>query len=174
MQYPSPVLPLGFRDIGFGRVVSVFAALLINGSLSYATQDGWLPDPWFSIQSNNIHQRACCPPATLIMHKQQEPPLRSRMQELGKEFACIFQPLLSAPGAADRTARSEGDEGSAAPGAREQHTVYVTLWVRKAALAAFQKAQRRQQARELSTVTRFLVLRSLVLHGGAPAHAAAL
>lgn len=46
----------GFRAIGFGWIISFLGMLLINGSMSYATQPSWLPSPVFSIHIKNMHK----------------------------------------------------------------------------------------------------------------------
>jgi peroxygenase len=46
----------GFRKIGFNPIVSFLAMPVIHGPFSWLTQSSWLPDPWFGINTNNIHQ----------------------------------------------------------------------------------------------------------------------
>ncbi|KAK9827453.1 hypothetical protein WJX74_003320 [Apatococcus lobatus] len=46
----------GFRKLGYNVVVSFLAIFFIHGSFSYASQGTWLPDPFFSINTNNIHK----------------------------------------------------------------------------------------------------------------------
>jgi Caleosin related protein len=51
--------PAGFRKIGFNPLIALAAVPVIHGSLSYPTQPGFIPDMWFSINTNNIHK--CVP-----------------------------------------------------------------------------------------------------------------
>ncbi|MCO5571602.1 hypothetical protein L7F22_025348 [Adiantum nelumboides] len=46
----------GFRAIGFNYLISFFGMVLINGTMSYATQPSWLPSPVFSIHIRNMHK----------------------------------------------------------------------------------------------------------------------
>lgn len=46
----------GFRKIGFNPLIALAAVPVIHGSLSYPTQPGFIPDIWFSINTNNIHK----------------------------------------------------------------------------------------------------------------------
>ncbi|KAK9918518.1 hypothetical protein WJX75_004673 [Coccomyxa subellipsoidea] len=46
----------GFHKIGFNVFLSAFAVLVIHGTFSYPSQEGWLPDPFFSVKINNIHK----------------------------------------------------------------------------------------------------------------------
>ncbi len=46
----------GFHKIGFNFVISFLAAIIIHGGFSWLTQNSWLPDPWFSIRTANIHR----------------------------------------------------------------------------------------------------------------------
>ncbi|EIE19761.1 Caleosin-domain-containing protein [Coccomyxa subellipsoidea C-169] len=46
----------GFHKIGFNIFLSAFAVLVIHGTFSYPSQDGWFPDPFFSVKINNIHK----------------------------------------------------------------------------------------------------------------------
>ncbi len=55
------MLRAGFRRIGFGRFISFLAVLFIHGSFSYPSQNSWLPDPLFSINTENIHRHGTCP-----------------------------------------------------------------------------------------------------------------
>jgi hypothetical protein len=46
----------GFRRIGFNIPLSMFAVLVIHGTFSYPSQDSWLPDPFLSVKTANIHR----------------------------------------------------------------------------------------------------------------------
>eukprot|EP01018_Ginkgo_biloba_P037052 Gb_39632 [translate_table: standard] len=46
----------GFRAIGFSIPTSLFAAVFINLTLSYATLPGWIPSPLLPIYIENIHR----------------------------------------------------------------------------------------------------------------------
>ncbi|XP_039000267.1 probable peroxygenase 3 [Hibiscus syriacus] len=46
----------GMRNLGFGRIESFFAAIVINMALSYSTLSGWLPDLHFPIYIDRIHK----------------------------------------------------------------------------------------------------------------------
>ncbi|GBG78537.1 hypothetical protein CBR_g27762 [Chara braunii] len=46
----------GFRALGFNFLISLAAAIVINGTMSYMTLDGWLPSPFFVIVIRNIHK----------------------------------------------------------------------------------------------------------------------
>ncbi|KAF9184226.1 hypothetical protein BGZ51_003471 [Haplosporangium sp. Z 767] len=46
----------GFRAIGFNILLSLFAAYVIHGGLSYPTCPSWLPDPFFRIWVRRIHK----------------------------------------------------------------------------------------------------------------------
>jgi peroxygenase len=45
-----------FRRLGHSIFNAIIAVLLINVSLSYSTQDSWIPDPFFTIKVKNIHR----------------------------------------------------------------------------------------------------------------------
>eukprot|EP00891_Asterochloris_glomerata_P008320 jgi/Astpho2/8320/Aster-01392 len=47
----------GFRLQGAPVWMATFAVPFIHGSFSYATQPGWLPDPFFSIHTDRIHKQ---------------------------------------------------------------------------------------------------------------------
>ena len=59
---PSDWLPAGFRRIGFGRLISFLAVPVIHGTFSYPSQNTWLPDPLFSINTDNMHRSVHRPP----------------------------------------------------------------------------------------------------------------
>jgi peroxygenase len=44
------------RKWGWGIFLSALAAFIINVNLSYPTQPGWLPDPFFRIYIDNVHK----------------------------------------------------------------------------------------------------------------------
>jgi len=46
----------GFRALGYSPTISVLAAIVINGSFSYPTYDGWIPDPRFPIYLEKVHR----------------------------------------------------------------------------------------------------------------------
>ncbi|KAJ3534037.1 hypothetical protein NMY22_g7091 [Coprinellus aureogranulatus] len=46
----------GFREIKFGILLSLLAMVIIHGGLSYMTQSGLLPDPFFRLQIKNMHR----------------------------------------------------------------------------------------------------------------------
>ncbi|CAI5498215.1 unnamed protein product [Closterium sp. Naga37s-1] len=46
----------GFRAVGFNMLLSFFGMLIINGSFSYFTLDGWIPSPFFPIYIRNAHK----------------------------------------------------------------------------------------------------------------------
>jgi peroxygenase len=46
----------GFRALGYSPTISVLAAIVINGSFSYPTYDGWIPDPRFPIYLSKVHR----------------------------------------------------------------------------------------------------------------------
>ncbi|EFJ33827.1 hypothetical protein SELMODRAFT_167445 [Selaginella moellendorffii] len=46
----------GFRAIGFNFVLAFIGMLFINGSMSYATLESWIPSPLFPIYIKNIHK----------------------------------------------------------------------------------------------------------------------
>ncbi|KAJ3370649.1 hypothetical protein GGF31_003963 [Allomyces arbusculus] len=46
----------GFRALGFNLLFSIFAIFMINGTMAYATQDSWIPDPRFRLYIKNIHK----------------------------------------------------------------------------------------------------------------------
>lgn len=46
----------GFRALGYSPTISVLAAIVINGSFSYPTYDGWIPDPRFPIYLDKVHR----------------------------------------------------------------------------------------------------------------------
>ncbi|KNE61881.1 calcium-binding protein 1 [Allomyces macrogynus ATCC 38327] len=46
----------GFRALGFNLLFSVMAIFMINGTMAYATQDSWIPDPRFRVYIKNIHK----------------------------------------------------------------------------------------------------------------------
>lgn len=47
---------IGFRRLGFGRILSTIAVPFIHGSFSYPTSPSILPDPFFRIWLKNIHR----------------------------------------------------------------------------------------------------------------------
>lgn len=46
----------GCRALGFNMILSLLIALVVNGTMSYATLPGWLPSPLFPIYVHNIHK----------------------------------------------------------------------------------------------------------------------
>ncbi|KAK9809514.1 hypothetical protein WJX73_007320 [Symbiochloris irregularis] len=46
----------GFCNIGFPRIMSFIAIFVIHGTFSYWSQDSWMPDPFFSLLTKNIHR----------------------------------------------------------------------------------------------------------------------
>ncbi|TKW05394.2 hypothetical protein SEVIR_7G171700v4 [Setaria viridis] len=46
----------GCRALGFNMIMSFLIALIVNGTMSYATLPGWLPSPLFPIYVHNIHK----------------------------------------------------------------------------------------------------------------------
>jgi peroxygenase len=46
----------GFREIGFGFILSFIAIFFIHGSFSYATAPSWIPDPFFRIWTKRMHK----------------------------------------------------------------------------------------------------------------------
>ncbi|KAJ3359223.1 hypothetical protein GGF32_009516 [Allomyces javanicus] len=46
----------GFRALGFNLLFSIMAIFMINGTMAYATQDSWIPDPRFRVYIKNIHK----------------------------------------------------------------------------------------------------------------------
>jgi peroxygenase len=46
---------IGFRRLGYNRLISIFSVFIINGAMSYPSQDSWIPDPLFSILIKNIN-----------------------------------------------------------------------------------------------------------------------
>ncbi|KAK6442511.1 hypothetical protein LTR95_001251 [Oleoguttula sp. CCFEE 5521] len=44
------------RKWGWSMLLSIIVVAIIHGGLSYPTQRGWLPDPFFSIRIDNIHK----------------------------------------------------------------------------------------------------------------------
>ncbi|KAL1581977.1 hypothetical protein WHR41_09450 [Cladosporium halotolerans] len=53
--YPQDTL-IACRKWGWGIFLSALATFIINVNLSYPTQSGWLPDPFFRIYINNVHK----------------------------------------------------------------------------------------------------------------------
>eukprot|EP00879_Flechtneria_rotunda_P028503 GHRR01030626.1.p1 GENE.GHRR01030626.1~~GHRR01030626.1.p1 ORF type:complete len:149 (-),score=21.49 GHRR01030626.1:195-641(-) len=47
---------IGFRRLGFGRVISTLAVPFIHGSFSYPSCPTILPDPFFRIYLKNFHR----------------------------------------------------------------------------------------------------------------------
>ncbi|KIZ07200.1 hypothetical protein MNEG_0751 [Monoraphidium neglectum] len=47
---------VGFRRIGFNRIISFLAVPFIHGSFSYPTGLSWIPDPFFRIHIKNMHK----------------------------------------------------------------------------------------------------------------------
>ncbi|KAI0789171.1 Caleosin related protein-domain-containing protein [Abortiporus biennis] len=47
---------LGFYAIGWSIFLSLFATLFVHFGLSYSTQTSWIPDPFFRINTANIHR----------------------------------------------------------------------------------------------------------------------
>ncbi|KAI9816253.1 MAG: hypothetical protein M1827_001854 [Pycnora praestabilis] len=47
---------IGFRNFGWGLILSIYATFLINAFLSYPTSPSILPDPFFRIYLQNIHK----------------------------------------------------------------------------------------------------------------------
>jgi hypothetical protein len=45
----------GFHALGFGILLSLFAAFIIHANFSYPTLDTWIPDPFFRLYLKNIH-----------------------------------------------------------------------------------------------------------------------
>ncbi len=46
---------------GFNPIISALAMPVIHGPFSWLTQGSWLPDPLFSINTNNIHKCVTTP-----------------------------------------------------------------------------------------------------------------
>jgi peroxygenase len=53
--YPHDTF-IACRKWGWGVFLSALATFIINVNLSYPTQSGWLPDPFFRIYINNVHK----------------------------------------------------------------------------------------------------------------------
>lgn len=47
---------VGFRSVGFNLLLSLLAAIFINGTMAYPTQKGYIPDPRFYIHVENINR----------------------------------------------------------------------------------------------------------------------
>jgi peroxygenase len=47
---------IGFRRLGFGRIISLLAVPFIHGSFSYPSSPSILPDPFFRIWLKNVHR----------------------------------------------------------------------------------------------------------------------
>lgn len=47
---------VGLRLLGFNVVMALYGTSVAHLFLSYSTQDGWMPDPFFSIILRNIHR----------------------------------------------------------------------------------------------------------------------
>ncbi|KAE8651800.1 peroxygenase [Cucumis sativus] len=47
---------VGLRAIGFNMIMSLVMAVIINFAMSYRTQQGWIPSPFFPIYIYNIHR----------------------------------------------------------------------------------------------------------------------
>lgn len=46
----------GSRALGFNVIMSFLIAVIVNGTMSYPTLPGWLPNPLFPIYVHNIHK----------------------------------------------------------------------------------------------------------------------
>ncbi|KAL3697897.1 hypothetical protein R1sor_011973 [Riccia sorocarpa] len=46
----------GFKALGYPTPISVLAAIVINGTFSYSTYDGWIPDIRFPIYLEKVHR----------------------------------------------------------------------------------------------------------------------
>ncbi|GAQ91219.1 Caleosin [Klebsormidium nitens] len=101
-----------FRAVGFSMVLSLVFSALINGSLSYFSQDSWLPDPLLSIKVRNIHgckhgsdsesydtegrQAAATLPTPLhvarTLARQERAGVGAEERRLGQPRGCLFVP----------------------------------------------------------------------------------
>ena len=45
---------IGFRKLGYNMPLSLFGASMTHLTMSYQSQDSWIPDPLFSIVIKNI------------------------------------------------------------------------------------------------------------------------
>lgn len=46
----------GFRRMGFNILISMYAVVVIHGTLAYPTHSSWIPDPRLPILTRNIHK----------------------------------------------------------------------------------------------------------------------
>ncbi|KAF5009936.1 hypothetical protein FDECE_3878 [Fusarium decemcellulare] len=46
----------GFRQLGFGTILSIVSTFIIHVNFSYPTLPSYIPDPWFRIYIDNIHK----------------------------------------------------------------------------------------------------------------------
>lgn len=76
---------IGFRAIGFGRVISAIAAVFINISLSYKTLDSPIPSPLLPIYIKNIGRSRHANDSRVYSEGDNFTP--HRLDELFREFA---------------------------------------------------------------------------------------
>ena len=102
---------VGFRRIGFGRIISFLAMPFIHGTFSYPSQNSWLPDPFFTINTDNMHRSVhfskvpCLPPDTYMLVRlcgvrllpiqcsvifQRQPTRAARKLDLGSRKSCTL------------------------------------------------------------------------------------
>ncbi|KAH7440166.1 hypothetical protein KP509_04G094600 [Ceratopteris richardii] len=84
---------IGFRALGFSRIVSLSAAIVINVTLSYKTLDSRIPSLLFPIHIKNIHRARH--PNDSGAYDKEDRILESRLDDLFKEFAKTFPDRLS-------------------------------------------------------------------------------
>jgi len=76
---------VGFRALGYNIVMTIIAVLMIHGTMSYGSQDSWIPDIFFRVYIKNI--RRCKHGSDSQMFDYKGSFFEDRMEKLFREFS---------------------------------------------------------------------------------------
>ncbi|KAK6431454.1 hypothetical protein LTR95_012384 [Oleoguttula sp. CCFEE 5521] len=116
------------RKWGWSMLLSLIVVVIIHGGLSYPTQRGWMPDPFFSIRIDNIHKGKHGSDSTTYDNEG-----RYRPQAFEDLFAKYDRGRKGALGRSDlaralKVQRLLGDVFGSIAAALEWIAVYLLIW----------------------------------------------